>query len=293
MSAGPDLEDIARRLVDLAEAAGPWDDPLPEIRRRAAASTASAVDPAASAASAVDPTASAADADPVPTGSSVFRSPRPSRRSQRWFRSIDPVQVGAAAAVVALVAGLGWLIHSGGTTSSQKASSAGPVFASSAAGAAGSAQAPSGTLGQTRAGTANSAAGCVWPPTPAVTLRAPAHVRSGAVTSVSVRRSGTAAADVWSPLVVVVSNGRVVGRLVPKTVPPGPNLRPSSPPPQSTTVTGTLRRSTCAQALAAFQSRVPRVAGSVLPPGRYQLFAVATAAGARVAGAPVTVTVTR
>jgi hypothetical protein len=93
--------------------------------------------------------------------------------------------------------------------------------------------------------------------------------------------------------VVVVSQGQVVGRLVPTSIPPGPSLRPSSPAPQNTTVTGTLRRSTCAQALAAFQSGVPRVAGSALPPGRYQLFAVATAAGARVAGAPVTVTVNR
>jgi hypothetical protein len=277
MSAGPELDEIARRLVDLAESAGPWDDPLPEVRRRIAASAADPV----------------ADPDPVSTGSSVFRSPRPARRARRWLRSIDPAKAVAAAAVVMLVAGLGWLIHSGGPTSTKKSSSAGPVLASSAASAAGSAAEPSRGKNSTRAGTAAAASGCVWPQTPAVTLRAPAHVRSGAVVSVNVRRSGTAAADVWSPLVVVVSRGQVVGRLVPTVIPPGPGLRPSSPAPQNTTVTGTLRRSTCAQALAAFQSRVPRVAGSVLPPGRYQLFAVATAAGARVVGAPVTVTVMR
>jgi hypothetical protein len=273
MSAGPELDDIERRLVDLADSAGPWDDPLPEIRRRAAAMTA--------------------DSDPVAGGSSVFRPPGGGRTSRRWFRSVDPEKAVAAAAVVALVAGLGWLIHSGGP-SSEKSSSAAPALASSAAGAAGSAAPSSAAQGQSVPGPGATAALCVWPaPTSAVSLRAPARVRTGAVLSVGVRLTGSAAADVYSPLVVVLSKGRVVGRLVPTLIPPGPNLRPPSPTVTTTTVTGTLRRSTCTQVTASFRSRVPRAAGSVLPPGRYQLFAVATAAGARVASFPVTVTVIR
>jgi hypothetical protein len=273
MSLGPELDDLARRLIDLADSAGPWDDPLPEIRRRAAVMTT----------------------DSTSSVSTAFRSPTPARRPRGWLHSVDLAMLAAIAAVVTLVAGLGWVISAGQGGGSDKASSGGAMLASTAAGSA-------GTAAQTRAGQGRavpspaSAAGCAWPaPTSAVTLRADARVQSGASVVVGVRLTGRAAADVYSPLVVAVQNGRVVGRLVPTFIPPGPSLRPSSPTSTSATLTGTLRRSTCAQAIAgAHRPQVPR--GLALPPGRYQLIAVAsgvTTSATTVVSAPVTVTVVR
>ena len=78
MTAGPDLDEISRRLVELAESAGPWDDPLPEVHRRAAGLTT----------------------DSESTESPVFRSPAAVRRSLRW---VNPSLVASAAAVVTAV----------------------------------------------------------------------------------------------------------------------------------------------------------------------------------------------
>lgn len=266
----PDLDDdLTRRLVDLADSAGPWDDPLPEVLRRAA-ELASA--PASG-----------------PTESSTFRAPTAARARRGRLRSIDPTLVASAAAVVAVVAGVGWLLHAGGP-SSEKASSGGPAMASMAAGASGTGGGASAD-NRTTPQSAASAAGCAWPaPTSAVKLTAPANVRSGAAVSLGVRLTGSAAADVYSPLVVVLNKGQVVGRLVPTVIPPGPRLRPSSPTAASYPLTGTLRRSTCAQATAqAHGPQTPQ--GLALPSGRYQLVAVAQAAGATVVSAPITVTI--
>ena len=330
MTDGP-LVDLSRRLAELAESGGPWDDPLPEIRRRAENASATArltADPTSPQPDPMSPQpqtqteteplppATRAPAGPQPqsqsqprpsatrapagpssvTRSSVTftaaaRSSTATRRPHRWLPVGHPATVGAAAAVVALVAGLGWLIHAGGPAPSEKSATQGSAHVSgSAAGAAGA---------RTSAGDSatTTAVSCVWPdPTSAVILRAPARVRTAVMTSVAVRLSGPAL-SIRSPLIVALSRGQVVGRLVSTFIPPGP--RSSSPPALSADLTGTLRRSTCAQALAARGSEAltssPRPA---LPPGRYQLVAVttmnpATMNPATMVSAPVTVTVVR
>lgn len=273
MSAPTDFDDLARRLVDLAESAGPWDDPLPEVRRRAAEL--------------------ASDPDSGSAESPIFRAPtaaRATRRPRGWLRSIDLTLAASAAVIVGLVVGVGWLFHAGGP-SAEKSSSGGPVMASMAAGAGSTA---GGTSADSRPApqSAASATACGWPAsTSAVVLQAPARVRSGATVSLSVRLTGPAAA-VYSPIVVVLSQGRVVGHLWVQVIPPGPRVRPSSPTAARATLTGTLRRGTCAQATAPWQGS-PSPRGLALPPGRYQLIAVSAAAGQPVGSAPVTVTVIR
>ena len=233
----PDLDDdLTRRLVDLADSAGPWDDPLPEVLRRAA-ELASA--PASG-----------------PTESSTFRAPTAARARRGRLRSIDPTRWPAPPRSSRSWPGWVGCIHAGGP-SSEKASSGGPAMASMAAGASGTGGGASAD-NRTTPQSAASAAGCAWPaPTSAVKLTAPANVRSGAAVSLGVRLTGSAAADVYSPLVVVLNKGQVVGRLVPTVIPPGPRLRPSSPTAASYPLTGTLRRSTCAQADRA-GARSPR-----------------------------------
>ncbi len=271
MSAPTDFDDLARRLVDLAESAGPWDDPLPEVRRRAADLAS-------------DPHSGSAE-------SPIFRAPtatRAARRPRGWLRSIDLTLAASVAAIVGLVVGVGWLFHAGGPSSEK--SSAGTEMASMAAGASTTA---GGVTADNRPvpRSAASATACGWPAsTSAVTLQAPARVRSGATVSLSVRLTGPAAADVYSPIVVVLSQGRVVGHLWVQVIPPGPRVRPSSPTAARATLTGTLRRGTCAQATAPWQGS-PSPRGLALPPGSYQLIAVSAAAGQPVASAPVSVTV--
>lgn len=85
-------DELRRRLIDLADAAGPWDDPLPEVRRRAEAAAASKA--------------------------------HPDRR--RWLASTDWTIVLAAAAVAVIAVGLGaFLVNSGGPESAKTSSAAG------------------------------------------------------------------------------------------------------------------------------------------------------------------------
>jgi hypothetical protein len=80
-----DEGDLRRRLVDLADGAGPWDDPLPEVLHR-----------------------------------SALAAP-PSRLASRWWRAPHTLLVAAAVVLLALVGG-GWLLNS--TTTPQNDTSA-------------------------------------------------------------------------------------------------------------------------------------------------------------------------
>lgn len=277
MTGAPELADLGARLADLADSGGPWDDPLPEIYRRAA-NPASPVQ-----------SAPARSSDRF---SAAARSSAATRRSRAWLRAADPVKVGAAAAVIALVVGVGWLIHAANPAASEKSSSRGQAQPASAAALTSAAGAAS--PGIPADGRSASEFSCAWPdPTSAVTLRAPARVRTGAAVSVDVRLSGPAV-GITSPLIVAMSRGRVVGRLVPTVVPPGSAPRSSPPQALSADLTGTLRPSTCTQAVAASRSGArTSSSGTVLPAGRYRLIAVVAANRALLVSAAVTVTVTR
>jgi hypothetical protein len=205
-----------------------------------------------------------------------------------------------------VVVGLGWLIRSTGPGASPKAALAASSPAASAAASAAAGTVAGGATADRRPGTdstssssasSSSVASCTWPaPTSAVALSGPARARTGAVVNLRLRLSGPAAAA-RLPVVVAVSGGRVVGRLVTTVVPSGPRRQAPSKPATPTTPTasaalsGTLRVSTCAQALAATGSSTPLTLGHVLPPGRYQLIAVAASAAGIEVSAPVTVAV--
>ena len=309
MTGAPELADLGARLADLADSGGPWDDPLPEIYRRAANPSAPADQAPAAGATGPDP--SVTDSPVVPSSpvqSSPARSPHTfshtfsaagrssamTRRSRGWLRATDPVKVGAAASVVALVAGVGWLIHAANPAASEKSASRGQAQPASAAALTSAAGAASQGIPADGRSAAASEFSCAWPdPTSAVTLRAPARVRTGAAVSVDVRLSGPAV-GITSPLIVAMSRGRVVGRLVPTVVPPGSAPRSSPPQALSADLTGTLRPSTCTQAVAASRSGArTSSSGTVLPAGRYRLIAVVAANRALLVSAAVTVTVTR
>lgn len=277
MSGAPELDDLARRLADLADSAGPWDDPLPEVYRRAASTV------------------------PPGRGSAAVLSSARTRARRRWWpTSLNLVTVASAAAVVSLVALLGWVILSGGGATDSKSSSseaAGTGHGSSGAGAGGGQRSSAQPHPEDRTKAAGSLPGygCGWSaPSAALGLTAPARVRTGAAFTLHVRVGPTAGTEVAPPVVAVLRDRRFVGRLVPSTVRPGPRVRTMPARSHTRVLTGTLRASTCAQLTALTRpSAGPRpLAGLALTPGRYQLIVVATGTAGTVVSAPVTVTVT-
>lgn len=201
-----ELEDLPRRLAELAESGGPWDDPLPEVRRR------------------VD----AADA----TTRAAVLSPR------RW-RITGPTVLALAAALV-LVVGLGALLQHK-PTPSEKSSSAAARAAAPANGSASNGSASNGSAaGGNAGGGRDSAASGVCGPlgrydltrtVGTLSLSAPSRVGRGrplTVQALLMRVGSTAPATVADLRVFVLTGGRVVGELattsapVPTTaVPPG------------------------------------------------------------------------
>lgn len=340
--------EISRRLHDLADAGGPWDDPLPAIRRRAAdpdgmgaegaqgasnvfqlpvradGSTPALTSAAKSAETDVDavggPIADVTgDAVGHPAGDTgggdddsaagwdakVFR---PDRRRFGWKVPA------AAAAVVAGISGVvglarlipgpdsmksastadsGFQTSAGGAQRESTAAAAGSAEGSSAASAASSSAASSAGAGSAPAATSTAAAsgaGYAGPScspsvrnTAAVTVTAPAQLRSGRHLSAAVfiganlRQRGT---DV-EIYVVGARSEAVVGALR-GTVGRSASSATRSP----VTLRGTLRRWSCADGNAPSRSSAT---GRALLPGSYRLVAVLVPADGStpVAGVPV------
>jgi hypothetical protein len=293
MTERPDLDllELHRQLTDLADSAGPWDDPMPEVRRR------------------------------------VVMTPTPTRVPRRWLpAAVSPLTLGSAAAAVLVVVGAGWLIHGSGNdrktsaASSQAAAAAGGRSAAPTARAIPYSQlsrlpAPHTTASNTQL-RGTTAPGTTAPATPSVsgatpqprgpeacvagtvssslTLTAPSEIGAGARVQVAVRAGGTTQGS--TPIVLVRSGAGVVGRLVPAAVVPRAHPTPPRRVDEAvTTIVGTLQRvaAVCGQSPArTVPAETPDALGS-LPAGEYQLIAVSDLNGSFVLSAPTTIVVTR
>lgn len=273
-----DIE-IARRLHELADSAGPWDDPMPEIRRRAADAV---LEPGnvltlPGRLASVDDSADAADdADADDASSWDAKVIRPDLRRIGW-------KVPAAAAAVVLgisgIVGLAKLIPQSDSAKSSSTS----ADAYSAAGDAGGARA-AGTQSQRPSAASASSAAASTPSSAAasstasgrlscgpsvhdaaVTLAAPAQVRAGgrAATVVSVGASLRLSGADLQVYVVGTGSDVVIGALRGTTA--TVTGSPSYP------LSGTLRRWSCADGDAP--SRLS-AAARALPAGSYRLVAV-------------------
>ena len=264
MNDGPELDlvELKRQLIDLADSAGPWDDPMPRVRQQA-----------------------------------VMTPPATRLPRRRWPAALDPVKLATVAAVAVVAVGAGWLIRdgdggSGGASSEKAASGGGPGSASSAAAAADSAQPPKAS--RRTSGTAGS---CAVPTTTSqqLALTTPARATLDSVIRVRVRLRADASLSHTG--ILVFSHGLVVGRLAPISTVTLPGARPTLTGGASAIVqqlVGRLVYAPVPECDPPGTSKAPHPSAlrdGPLPAGTYQLAATAQGRGPVQRSAPITVVI--
>ena len=301
MTAEPEL---TRRLHELADSVGGWDDPLTAIRRQAAAEVeADGTANTARLESVPTPTSTPMPTStPVPTDADVDDDAewdalvrRPDRRRLSW-----KVPAAAAAAIlgVSAIGTLARLLPSADSSSKTSGSALSSESSTEKAVAA------AGTSASRRGSTADSAhrnsRGASVPGyadfscaplarrLASITLRAPAQVRSAARVTAVVTSPLVTVKDVNVQVFVVNPDNAVVGALRhTDTSKPHPMRGPNTDG-----LTGVLSRWSCADGGGPYRSTVP---AQPLPVGPYRLVAVLVEPGASTAevSAPVGVSIAR